>query len=63
VSVADIGPRRKLGEISVKQHVVLALMVIQIMVEAERKIIRYEIFPGTPANVDGTTYNLTPYKT
>lgn len=56
--VADVGPRRKLGEMSCECARRLGLDGNPNHGGTDRHVIRYEIFPGTPAVVDGVTYSL-----
>lgn len=57
---ADIGPRRKIGELSCEAARRLGLSGNPNHGGTEEKIIRYRIFPGIPAVVDGITYTLQP---
>lgn len=58
--VADIGPKPKIGELSMAAAIALGINPSPRDGGTEEKIIRYEIFPGTPAVVNGVTYNLIP---
>lgn len=58
--VADIGPRKKIGELSIA-----AAQAVNIPHSArsggeERQIVEYEFWPGVPAEVNGVTYELIP---
>lgn len=59
--VADIGPRRKLGELSCECARRLGLSGNPNNGGTEKKIIRYELWPDKPAIVDGVTYTLQPH--
>lgn len=56
--VADIGPRQKIGELSIAAAKAVGVDGNPRRGGTEKKIIRYEIFPGTPAVVNGVKYNL-----
>lgn len=58
--VADVGPTRKLGEMSCECARRIGLSGNPNKGGTDGRIIRYEIFPGTPAIVDGVTYALQP---
>ena len=60
--VADVGPRRKLGEISCEAARRLGLDGNPNHGGTDECIIRYEIWAGEPAVVDGITYALQPYR-
>lgn len=56
--VADVGPRRKLGEISCEAARRIGLDGNPNHGGTDARIISYEIWPGVPAVVDGETYKL-----
>lgn len=58
--VADVGPRKKLGELSCEAARRLGLSGNPNNGGTSERIILYEIFPGVPAKVDGVTYKLKP---
>lgn len=58
--VGDIGPHRKLGEISCACAKALGLNPSPVDGGVDEHIIRYVIYPGVPANVDGKIYELQP---
>lgn len=58
--VADVGPRRKLGELSCEAARRIGLDGNPNHGGTEHKIVRYEIWPGLPAVVDGISYRLKP---
>ena len=58
--VADVGPRKKIGELSCEAARRIGLDGNPNHGGTDRNIIRYEIFPGTPAVVDGVKYQLQP---
>jgi hypothetical protein len=60
--VADVGPRRKIGELSCECARRIGLNGNPNFGGTDEKIIKYEIFVGTPAIVDGVTYKLKPTK-
>jgi len=56
--VAAIGPRRKLGELSCECARRIGLDGNPNRGGTDDKVIRYEVFVGTPADVDGVVYSL-----
>lgn len=58
--VADIGPAKHLGEASIAAAVALGLSGNPKSGGSSKKIFRYELWPGTPAEVNGVTYPLQP---
>lgn len=56
--VADLGPSRKIGELSPAAARLLGINPNPNTGGEERHIIRYELWPGLPAVVDGITYTL-----
>jgi len=56
--VADGGPRNKVGELSIEMARRLGLNPSPRTGGVEEPIIRYECWPGVPANVDGVEYRL-----
>lgn len=56
--VADIGPRNKAGEASIAAARAIGIASSPRTGGVESPIIRYELFPGTPAVVNGVTYSL-----
>ncbi len=58
--VADIGPSAKIGEGSIALAKALGINHDVKKGGTERKIIRYEMFPGTPAKVNGEQFKLIP---
>lgn len=60
--VADVGPRRKIGELSCECARRIGLNGNPNYGGTDEDIIRYEIHAGTPAVIDGITYQLKPSK-
>ncbi|HEY1769452.1 MAG TPA: hypothetical protein VGG02_04260 [Chthoniobacterales bacterium] len=58
--VGDIGPHRKLGEISVATARALGIPSSPLNGGVDDHVIEYVIEPGVPAQVDGVTYQLQP---
>jgi hypothetical protein len=58
--VGDIGPRKKLGEISCACASAIGLNPSPVSGGVDEHVIEYIIFPGTPAIVEGKTYKLQP---
>jgi hypothetical protein len=56
--VGDIGPHRKLGEISCACASALGLNPSPVDGGTDEHIIQYVLFPGVPAVVDSKTYDL-----
>ena len=60
--VGDIGPHKKLGEVSVACAKALGINPSPNSGGTERHIIHYSLKPGLPAVVDGKQYSLQPYR-
>lgn len=58
--VADVGPKAKLGELSCEAARRIGLDGNPRHGGTDEKVIRYEIWPGTAAVVDGQRYTLKP---
>lgn len=58
--VGDVGPARKLGEISIAAAKAVDVPASPTTGGVARKIISYTIFPGRPAIVCGKQYHLQP---
>jgi len=58
--VADIGPRKKIGEISCACASAIGVNASPTSGGIEERVIDYVIFPGVPAIVNGVTYPLQP---
>lgn len=58
--VADIGPRAKIGELSIAAARAIGVPSNPRIGGESRKVIKYEIFPNEPAVVRGVTYDLIP---
>jgi len=58
--VADIGPRKKLGEISCACAMAIGVNPSPTSGGIDEHVIEYVIFPGVPAIVNGTQYHLQP---
>lgn len=58
--VADIGPRRKLGEGSSELARRLGINPSPTKGGVDEHVVEYQIWPGVPAEVDGITYDLQP---
>lgn len=58
--VADIGPRQKIGELSIAGAKAVGVDGNPRRGGTDKKIIHYQLFPGTPAIVNGVKYNLIP---
>lgn len=58
--VADVGPMRKVGELSPAAAKALGINPHPISGGEERFVILYELWPDKPAVVQGTVYNLQP---
>jgi hypothetical protein len=56
--VGDIGPHKKLGEISCACASALGMNPSPIDGGVDEHLVHYTIFPGIPAVVDGKTYSL-----
>lgn len=60
--VGDIGPKRKLGEISVACAKALGIDPSPVSGGEERHVIHYSLIPGKKAVVNGKVYKLQPYE-
>jgi hypothetical protein len=60
--VADVGPRKKLGEISCECARRVGLSGNPNNGGTSEKILKYNVWPGRPAFVDGVKYALQPYR-
>jgi hypothetical protein len=58
--VGDIGPHRKLGEVSVATARALGLNPSPTRGGEDAHVIEYTLWPGSPATVDGVKYTLQP---
>jgi hypothetical protein len=58
--VGDIGPRKKLGEISCACASAIGLNPSPVIGGIDEHVIVYVIWPGKAAVVDGKTYHLQP---
>ena len=58
--VGDIGPHKKLGEISCATASAIGLNPSPVFGGIDEHAIEYVLFPGIPAVVDGKTYKLQP---
>ncbi len=58
--VGDIGPRKKLGEISCATASAIGLNPSPVSGGTDSHVIKYVLFPGIPAVVEGKTYHLQP---
>jgi hypothetical protein len=58
--VGDIGPHRKLGEISCRCASNIGLNPSPVSGGVDEHLINYVLFPDVPAIVDGKTYKLQP---
>jgi hypothetical protein len=56
--VADIGPRKKIGELSIAAAKVVGIPPSARTGGEERQIVHYEFWPDVPATVNGITYRL-----
>jgi hypothetical protein len=56
--VADVGPRRKIGEISIAAARALGMNASPRSGGEDTKIVEYEIFPGQKATINKVTYPL-----
>lgn len=59
--VADIGPRKRLGELSIASAVALGLNPSPTRGGEDENVIDYTISPGVAAFVHGKQYKLQPY--
>lgn len=60
--VGDIGPHKKLGEVSVATAKALGINPSPTSGGIDEHIIEYRIMPGTPAVVNGKHYTLRPFR-
>jgi hypothetical protein len=58
--VGDVGPTDKLGEISIACAAAIGVPSSPTTGGVARRVIRYAIWPGVPAVVNGRTYALQP---
>lgn len=58
--VADIGPRKKLGEVSVACAKAIGIPSSPITGGVEIHVILYELWPGKAATLNGINYSLQP---
>jgi Fungal chitosanase of glycosyl hydrolase group 75 len=58
--VGDIGPHAKLGEISCATASAIGLNPSPVSGGTDSHVIKYVLFPGIPAVVEGKTYHLQP---
>lgn len=58
--VADIGPTNKIGELSIAAARALGINSNPRTGGTSEKIIKYELFPGKAAKINGEKYNLIP---
>lgn len=58
--VADIGPRRKIGELSIAAARALRIPSSPRTGGRDEYDVKYELWPGKPAEVNGVTYELKP---
>jgi len=56
--VGDVGPHKKIGEVSDSLAAALGLNPSPVNGGTSDHIIRYQLWPGVPAKVDGKTYAL-----
>jgi hypothetical protein len=56
--VADIGPRKKIGELSIAAAKAVGIPHSARSGGEERQVVHYELWPDVPAEVNGVTYNL-----
>lgn len=59
--VGDIGPHHKLGEISCACASAIGLNPSPVDGGVDAHVIKYTLWPGTPANVEGKIYVLQPH--
>jgi hypothetical protein len=60
--VGDVGPRKKLGEVSVATAKALGINPSPTSGGVDEHIIEYTLKPGVPATVNGKAYTLQPYR-
>lgn len=58
--LADLGPTRRIGELSPEMARRIGINPNSRFGGEDRRLIKYEIFLGVPAVVDGITYQLQP---
>jgi hypothetical protein len=56
--VGDVGPRKKIGEISIAAARAVGMGASPRSGGEDRKIVQYEIFPGRKVTINGVTYPL-----
>ena len=56
--VADVGPSKKVGEISIAAARAVDMRASPRSGGEDRKIVEYEIFPGREATINGVTFPL-----
>jgi len=56
--VGDVGPKRKIGEISIAAARAVGMGASPRSGGEDKKIVQYEIFPGRKATINGVTYPL-----
>ena len=61
--VGDIGPHKKLGEISVATAKALGINPSPTSGGTDEHVVEYTLKPGVPANVNGKQYTLQPHRT
>lgn len=60
--VGDVGPKRKLGEMSVACAKALGIPWSPVTGGTNRNVIKYTVWPGIAARFDRTAYSLQPYR-
>lgn len=60
--VADIGPRKKIGEGSIRLAELLGMSRSPLSGGQEGEMVHWKIYPGKAAEIDGTHYQLKPLK-
>lgn len=60
--VGDVGPRGKLGEMSVACAQAIGIDPSPTTGGESRHVITYHVWPGIPARVEGTVYRLQAYR-
>lgn len=58
--VADIGPRKKIGELSIAAAKAIGIPSSARAGGTDLRAVLYELWPGIPAVVNGVTYDLLP---
>jgi hypothetical protein len=56
--VGDVGPSKKIGEISIAAARAVHMPASPRSGGEDNKIVKYEIFPGRKATINGVTYPL-----